>query len=125
MTETRGSPPRGPWRSAWLRLRRDRWSVAALIALAVVIAISLFGGAIATRIVGHDGQRPFPYATDAQLKPVGPWTRVPKTDAVNESDYGVILPPKEKATTLMVLGADGPLGRDELVRLLDAGRTSL
>jgi hypothetical protein len=37
--------PRGPWRSTWLRLRRDRWSVIAMIALAVIFGIALFGGA--------------------------------------------------------------------------------
>ena len=34
-------------------------------------------------------------------------------------------PPRGTPTTLFVLGADGPLGRDELIRLLDGGRTSL
>jgi peptide/nickel transport system permease protein len=112
--------------SAWLRLRRDRWSVAALVALAVVFFLAFFGGAIAARIVGHDGARPFPYATDAKLKPVGPWTRVPATDRVNLDAYGTVLPPPKAASTaLMVLGADGPLGRDELIRVLDGARTSL
>jgi ABC-type dipeptide/oligopeptide/nickel transport system permease subunit len=122
-----GGAPRGPWASAWRRIRRDHWTIAALIALALVIAVSLVGGAIATRIVGHDGQQPFPYAVEGStLHAVGPWTRVPTTAEVNIDDYGQLLPPPKGApTTLLVLGGDGPLGRDELIRLLDGGRTSL
>jgi peptide/nickel transport system permease protein len=107
-------------------MRRDRWTVAALIALAVVLALSLFGGAIAARILGHDGARPFPYGTQgATLKAVGPWTRIYATEQTNLNQYNIVLPPADKRTTLFVLGSDGPLGRDELIRLLDGGRTSL
>ena len=117
---------RGPWRSTWLRLRRDRWSVAAMVALAVILFLALFGGAIVARIVGHDGARPFPYATNTNLRPVGPWTHVPATAQVNLDQYGNVLPPAHSAEqALLVLGADGPLGRDELIRLLDGARTSL
>ncbi len=117
--------PRGPWRSAWSRLRRDRWSVAALIFLGVILLSGLFGGAVATRLVGHNGVDPFPYATNANLRPTGPWTHVPVTKAVIVDDFGRLIPPNHPRTTLFVLGADGPLGRDELIRLLDAARTSL
>ena len=34
-------------------------------------------------------------------------------------------PPKGSPTTLMVLGADGPLGRDEFIRVLDGGKASI
>jgi ABC-type dipeptide/oligopeptide/nickel transport system permease subunit len=37
----------------------------------------------------------------------------------------VVAPPKGTPTTLFILGGDGLLGRDELIRLLDGGRTSL
>jgi ABC-type dipeptide/oligopeptide/nickel transport system permease subunit len=37
----------------------------------------------------------------------------------------VLPPPKHAKRTLLVLGGDGSLGRDELIRLLDGGRTSL
>jgi ABC-type dipeptide/oligopeptide/nickel transport system permease subunit len=95
-------------------------------ALAAVVFVALFGGAIATRLVGHDGSRPFPYATSSALRPVGPWTRVPETDEINIDIYGNILPPDHPAKrALLVLGADGPLGRDEFIRVLDGARTSL
>ena len=117
--------PRGPWLSTWLRLRRDSWSIVAIGALAGILFFALFGGAIVTRIVGHNGTRPFPYATSAALKPVGPWTRVPATDEVNLNQFGQVLAPSGSARALLVLGADGPLGRDELIRVLDGARTSL
>lgn len=101
--------------------------MAAVAALAVVLALSLVGGAIASRLVGHDGSRPFPYAASGtHLRPVGPWTRVPETSQTILDEYGNVLPPpKGSKTTLLVLGGDGSLGRDELIRLLDGGRTSL
>lgn len=102
--------------------------MAALAAMALIVAVSLFGGAIAARIVGHDGDRPFPYGvegTGPQAKPVGPWSRVPATQETFMNDYGVVQEPPKGRTALLVLGADGPLGRDELIRLLDGGRTSL
>ncbi|HST14582.1 MAG TPA: ABC transporter permease [Gaiellaceae bacterium] len=122
-----GGTPRGPWAAAWRRIRRDRWTIAAIVALALVIAVSLVGGAIASRIVGHSGQEPFPYAVDgSNLHAVGPWTHVPTTSQTNLDQYGNLLPPpKGSPRTLLVLGGDGPLGRDELIRLLDGGRTSL
>jgi len=115
----------GPWRAAWTRLRQDRWSLVALAVLAAIVLAGLFGGAIVGRVVGHNGSDPFPYATNADLRPAGPWTHVPTTRAVLVDDYGRLLPPKQGQTTLFVLGADGPLGRDELIRLLDGARTSL
>jgi len=123
----RATRPRGPWAAAWLRVRRDRWTMVAVVALAVVILLALLGGAVASRLVGHDGARPFPYAaTGPHLTPVGPWTRVPETSQTEIDDYGNIVPPPKGArATLLVLGGDGTLGRDELIRLLDGGRTSL
>ena len=117
--------PRGPWRSAWARLRRDRWSVAALIFLVVILLSGLFGGAVVTRLVGHNGIDPFPYATNGNLRPAGPWTQVPVTKEVLIDNFGRVIQPPHGRTTLFILGADGPLGRDELIRLLDAARTSL
>ena len=97
-----------------------------MAALTLIFSLALFGGAIATRMLGHDGARPFPYATNANLKPDGPWTRVPATNQASLDDYGNILPPpRGTKKALMVLGADGSLGRDELIRLLDGARTSL
>jgi peptide/nickel transport system permease protein len=121
-----GARPRGPWRSGWLRLRRDRWSLAALIVLALIVLAGFAGGTIATWLLGHNGTDPFPYASNGSLRPVGPWSHVPVLKETLLDQYGNLLsPPRGSAKALFVLGADGPLGRDELIRLLDGARTSL
>jgi peptide/nickel transport system permease protein len=118
--------PRGPWRLAWLRLRRDRWSFGALILLTAIVLLCFFGGAIAAHALGHSGEDIFPYGSNGNLRAVGPWTHVPATQNTVIDQYGGLKPPPPGAKmTLFVLGADGPLGRDELIRLLDGGRTSL
>jgi peptide/nickel transport system permease protein len=77
-----------------------------------------FGPPVVSRVVGHGPNDIYPYAVSETLKPVGLWSRVPDTGT-----YSDLPPPKQ--TTLLVLGADGPLGRDMLLRLLDGGRASL
>lgn len=100
--------------------------MASLVATVVLFAAALFGGAAATRLVGHDGGAPFVYAANSSLRPVGPWTHVPTPANPPIDEYGNLkTPPKGTPSTLFVLGADGPLGRDELIRLLDGMRTSL
>lgn len=114
------------WRSGWRRLRRDRGGFAALIIVVLLLALALFGSAVVSRLVGHDGNRPFAYASGDIGRPVGPWTRVPDPATPRLGEFGNLLPPaKGTPRTLFVLGADGPIGRDELIRLLDGLRTSL
>ena len=50
---------------------------------------------------------------------------MPVLKTIVSDDYGRLTRPAHAKTTLFVLGADGPLGRDELIRLLDGLRTSL
>lgn len=117
----------GPWQAAWRRLRRDRIALASAIVL-VLLALAVFPGAkIATVALGHGPDDLFPYAVGAyDLKPVGPWARVPDTHVLAPSGDTEIAPAREGTPrTLFVLGADGPLGRDLLLRLLYGGRVSL
>jgi ABC-type dipeptide/oligopeptide/nickel transport system permease subunit len=116
----------GPWRSAWRRLKRDRWSLAALVLLCLIVVVSAAGGPVVSKLVGHNGDDIFPYATGVNFKPVGPWTRVPALHAARVDIYGGTLPPPKHAKkTLLVFGGDGELGRDEFIRVLDGGRASL
>src|SRR4051812_46710053 len=118
--------PRGPWRLAWLRLRQDRWSFGALVVLLTIFFLCFFGGAIVSALVGHSGVDLFPYASNDSLRAGGPWTPVRDLPNGLYDQYDNIKPPPQGTpTTLFVFGADGPLGRDELIRLLDGGRTSL
>ncbi|HZQ81054.1 MAG TPA: ABC transporter permease [Gaiellaceae bacterium] len=107
------------------RFRRDRWSVAAAVVFALVVLVSFAGGPLVSRLEGHNGYDQFPYATNADFRPVGPLTRVPARTTGVYDQYGDLLKPPKGKTTLFVLGADGPLGRDELIRVLDGGKTSL
>lgn len=118
--------PIGPWKAGWRRLRRDRWGIASLVIVVVLFSLALFGGAMVTRLVGHDGARPFTYAANESQRPVGPWAHVPEPVNPPIDQYGNLKkPPKGTPSTLFILGADGPLGRDEAIRLLDGMRTSL
>lgn len=116
----------GPWRLTWRRLSGDRLSLAAACALGVILFASFAGGPIASAALGHTGSDLFPYAVNDLLKPAGPWTTVPAVhEATLDADGNVVRPPGGTATTTLVLGADSSLGRDELLRLLDGGRTSI
>jgi peptide/nickel transport system permease protein len=123
------SRPVGPWLVAWRRLRRDRVALASGIVLAAVVLAVVAGAPLAERLLGHGPDDPFPYAVTGTLRPVGPWTHVWDTFQIPSvaDDDGLGLPPPPRGTgkTLFVLGADGPLGRDELLRLLYGGRVSL
>ncbi|HEY6960656.1 MAG TPA: ABC transporter permease [Gaiellaceae bacterium] len=126
MTATAGSAPVGGWRGAGRRLRRDRAGFAALVGTGVLVLTALFGGAAATRVLGHGGEQPFLYAANSTQRPVGPWTHVPTPANPPIDEYGNLKPaPPGTPSQLFVFGADGPLGRDELIRLLDGLRTSL
>jgi len=117
----------GPWRIAWRRLRRDRIAFASGLFL-VLLALALFPGAkLATVLLGHGPNDPYPYAVDASLRPVGPWTRVPDTHTLAPTAGDELNPPPPRGTpdTLFILGADGPLGHDLFLRSLYGGRVSL
>lgn len=118
--------PKSAWRFGWARFRRDRWSLAALCVLVVIVVVSFAGGALASAVLRHNGSDIFPYAANINQKPVGPWTWVPST----HNSYGFVNgdlapPPPHAPRTLLIFGADGPLGRDEFIRVVDGGKTSL
>jgi peptide/nickel transport system permease protein len=109
-------------------VRADRVGAAAgLVVLAIVLAC--FAGApVAERVLGHGPNDPFPYAVDALGKPVGPLTRVPDVHAViEEEEFSAELPPppSDAGDTVLLLGADGSLGRDLFLRMLYGGQVTL
>jgi len=108
----------------WRRLSRDRLAVASAGLLCLLLGLVYAGPIVLRHVVGHGPNDPFPYAVDENLKPVGPWARVPDaTSTIQGVPFGHA--PRGTPTTLLVLGGDGPLGRDELLRLLEGGRVSL
>jgi peptide/nickel transport system permease protein len=104
----------GEWTLVWRRFRRDRVALAALVALGVVVAACFVVEPLLEVVLGHDGSQPIPAAVDVNLNPVGPfsWATYIAPDGVPHRAF-------------LLLGADGPLGRDELLRLLAGGRVSL
>jgi peptide/nickel transport system permease protein len=103
-------------RLVFRRFLRERLGVVALIGLAVIVFACFFGEPLLASILGHGPDTFFPRAVSLNLKGVGPWSYVPNQPPDAPTRHG---------TTLFVLGADGPLGRDELLRLLAGGRLSL
>jgi peptide/nickel transport system permease protein len=115
--------PVGAWRIAGRRLRRDKVALASTTLLLAIVLLSFVGAPIASKLLGHGPDDLFPYAQHS-LKPVGPWTHVADTSIIESLEPNAP-PPKSVGTTLFVLGADGPLGRDEFLRILYGGRVSL
>lgn len=110
-------------RTAWRTLRADRAALVAAAVLALIVLACFPGAPLASKLVGHSADQYFVYGThygpDGALDPVGPWSHVPDQQGVYP------LPNAHTPRTLFVLGADGGLGRDELLRLLYGGRTTL
>jgi peptide/nickel transport system permease protein len=111
-------------RTVWRRLRRDRLALAAAVFLLLLVLACFVGAPLAARALGHGPTEYFPQATNyvssgsfSTLQPVGPWTWV--------ANHGAGGSAAKTGKTLFILGADGPLGHDELLQLLYGGRTTL
>jgi peptide/nickel transport system permease protein len=98
------------------RFRRERLGVGALCGLAVIVVACFVAEPLLARLLGHGPDTFFPTSVDLSLHAAGPWTHVPNQPLGASAHRG---------TTLFVLGADGPLGRDEFLRILAGGRLSL
>ena len=111
MRETFATPSSGG-RLVWRRFRGEPLGVAALCGLSAIILMCFIGEPILERVLGHDDGTFFSHGVDLSLRPAPPWSWVAQD-------------PPGSGRTLFVLGADGPLGRDELLRLLAGGELSL
>ncbi len=120
--ESHAAPPRpvpagrGPWRLALARLRRNRVALA-FLALFVLIAAFTLAAPLWANDVAHTG--PNTTHTLEKVEVDGE-----KRDVVNPEGQPVG-PLWLGAGGRFFLGADGRLGRDEMVRLMYGGRTSL
>ncbi|HEU0335383.1 MAG TPA: ABC transporter permease [Gaiellaceae bacterium] len=102
---------RGYWEQVWIRFRRDRVAVASIFFIVFLVLAAFPGAYIAEKLLGHGPNTLFFDGVDDRLIPVGPWSYVTNPDT-GEQD-------------LLILGADGSLGRDEFLRLLYGARVSL
>ena len=120
--------PQGQWALAWRRLRRDRVAVGCGVFLVVLVFAVGPGAPLYGKLVGHGPNDLFPYAVSVGLRPAGPFTVTWDTSEVAGDDpFAFTHPPPPKGTpkTLLLLGADSQLGRDEFLRILYGGRVSL
>jgi peptide/nickel transport system permease protein len=108
--------PASPRVLTWRRLRGDGFAVTGAIAISVVLLGCFPGLTLAQHLLGHDADMIFPSAVNIESKPVPPWTRVSTRYSGSGGSNG---------TTLLILGGDSALGRDEFLRLLAGGRASL
>jgi peptide/nickel transport system permease protein len=103
----------------WRRFLRERLAVFALIGLILIVALCFLGEPLLEHILERQPDTPYLGAVDPLThKPDGPWSWVAGSSSLDVSHI-------HKGNTLFVLGADGPLGRDELLRVLAGGRVSL
>ncbi len=102
---------RSYWEQVWRRFKRDRVAIASVVFLILLILVVYPGAWIAERLLGHGPNQIFPDALDDGLLPVGPMSTVTNFETGDKQ--------------LLILGADGTLGRDEFLRLLYGGRVSL
>jgi peptide/nickel transport system permease protein len=102
---------RGYWEQVWRRFRRDKVAIASGIFVIFLIAVAAVGGPIAKHFLGHGPNDLFFEGVDNDLLPVGPWAHVHD--------------PLTGKSTILILGGDSTLGRDEFLRLLYGARVSL
>ncbi|MGE5283044.1 MAG: ABC transporter permease [Chloroflexota bacterium] len=106
----------GPWRIAWRRLRRNRVALAFLGLFVLIVAFCL-AAPLWADYVAHTG----PNDTHTLEK-----VRVGSEEREVVNREGKPIGPQWLETGgRFFLGADGRLGRDEMVRLMYGGRTSL
>lgn len=110
--------PPGQWTLFWRRFKRDKFALGSLIAFVLLVLLCFVGEPLIANALGHGANDQFPFANGEALKPVGPWARV-----ANGTNTAEAIAAKD--TTLFVLGSDGTLGRDEFLRLLKGGQSSL
>jgi peptide/nickel transport system permease protein len=120
--------PRGQWALVWLRLKRDRLALGCGVFLLVLLFAVAPGAPLYAKLVGHGPNDFFPYAVSVGLRPAGPFTVTWATPEIAGDDPFALThpaPPKGTPKTLLLLGADSQLGRDEFLRILYGGRVSL
>jgi len=109
---------RGYWELVWIRFRRDKLALASVGFIILLLVGSFVGAPIAAHLIGHGPDDIFANGVDPQtLTPVGPWTHINTAPYLGASGHF--------KDTLLILGADGSLGRDLFLRLLYGAQTSL
>lgn len=108
----------GYWESVWRTFKRDKVAIGGGVTIILLILICFIGAPIFAHILHHGPNDQYSSgAVNAGGIPVGPWSHV------STAPYPGA--PGHWRTVLFPLGADSGVGRDEFLRLLYGGRTSL
>jgi peptide/nickel transport system permease protein len=108
----------GYWESVWRVFKRDKLAIGGGIAIILLIVMSFGGGPLFSWLLGHSQSDTYTCcALDPTGAPLGPWSHF-----VNAPYPGA---PGHYPTVFFPLGADSAIGRDEFLRLLYGGQTSL
>jgi peptide/nickel transport system permease protein len=107
---------RGYWESVWRSFKRDKVAIGGGITVILLALVCFAGAPIFASVLGHGPEDLFGNAVTAGGYPLGPWAhfKAPVYPGALQMHH-VFLP----------LGSDGAEGRDEFLRLLYGGRTSL
>jgi peptide/nickel transport system permease protein len=109
---------RGYWEQVWRRFRRDKVAIAGGIYIILLVLVAFIGAPIAKHLLGHGPNDLFSgTGVDSRGYPLGPWSYVS-----TEPYPGA---PGHFGKTLMILGTDSSLGRDEFLRLIYGAQVSL
>ncbi len=115
--ETEGIHALGYWESVWRTFKRDRVAIGGGITIIFLVLLCFVGAPIFSWWLGHGPYKPFDGGLNNSALPLGPWSHfsnAPYVGAVGH--FGKVFFP---------LGSDGAEGRDEFLRLLYGGQTSL
>ena len=109
---------RGYWELVWIRFRRDKIELLSFCVLVLLFAGAFGGAPLAAHLLGHGPNTIFDYGVNpTTFTPVGPWTHISAAQLGED--------PKNFGHTLLILGADGQLGRDLFLRILYGAQVSL
>jgi peptide/nickel transport system permease protein len=108
---------RGYWELVWIRFRRDKIALLSFGVVVLLFAAAFAGGPLAAHLLGHGPNDIFGYGINqTSFVPVGPWSHICKSPYLGAPCGG---------HTLLILGADGQLGRDLFLRILYGAQVSL
>jgi ABC-type dipeptide/oligopeptide/nickel transport system permease subunit len=109
---------RGYWEQVWIRFRKDKIAIAGGLYVIFLTLAGFIGAPIAAKLVGHGPGDLFTFGLDSNTQlPVGPMTHISLAPYVGAAGHF--------GSTLLVLGGDSQLGRDEFLRLLYGTQVSL
>jgi peptide/nickel transport system permease protein len=108
---------RGYWEQVWNRFTKDKVAIGGGVTIILILLAGFVGAPIAAHLLGHGPEAQFGGGVDSKtVLPVGPWTHISAAPYSGATGFG---------TTLLILGGDSQLGRDEFLRLLYGTQVSL